>query len=191
MNSQEVGTNFASISYRFVRIHPNLILVHPPCLPYHPEDTTHAPRHAPRPQATCAQLGAWLCVRVCGCWCEVWDGFGCVSGWVAATSSHTPTHKTASAPRNKPQVIHRPTSKNNHTPIHKPTQTHTPDTKLHPHTNTPPRARTNPHTHAQTHTHTQTICPPRIPSHDISTMQVCVGMCGWVVGVYGCGGKAV
>ena len=41
------------------------------------------------------QLDAWLCVWVCGCWCEVWDGFVCVCGQVAPTSSHTNTQTHA------------------------------------------------------------------------------------------------
>ena len=67
-------------------------------------------------------------------WCEVWDGFVCVCGRVAPTSSHTPTHRRMPARRHKQEVMHPPTCKPNHTPIHKPTQIHTPHTKAHPHT---------------------------------------------------------
>ena len=82
----------------------------------------------------CVSMGPWLCVWVCGCWCEVWDGFVCVCGRVAPTSSHTPTHRRMLARRHKQEVMHPPTCKPNHTPIHKPTQIHTPHTKAHPHT---------------------------------------------------------
>ena len=82
----------------------------------------------------CVSMGPWLCVWVCGCWCEVWDGFVCVCGRVAPTSSHTPTHRRTPARRNKQEVTYPPTCKPNHTTIHKPTQTHTPHTKAHPHT---------------------------------------------------------
>ena len=82
----------------------------------------------------CVSMGPWFCVWVCGCWCEVWDGFVCVCGPVAPTSSHTPTHRRTPARRNKQEVTHPPTCKPNHTTIHKPTQTHTPHTKAHPHT---------------------------------------------------------
>ena len=82
----------------------------------------------------CVSMGPWLCVWVCGCWCEVWDGFVCVCGQVAPTSSHTPTHRRTPARRNKQEVTHPPTCKPNHTTIHKPTHTHTPHTKAHLHT---------------------------------------------------------
>ena len=93
----------------------------------------------------CVSMGPWLCVWVCGCFCEVWDGFVCVCGRVAPTSSHTPTHIRMPARRNKKEVMHPPTCKPNHTPY------------TNPHKTTHPTQR-------HTHTHVHMLQVPRVPA---------------------------
>ena len=90
----------------------------------------------------CVGVYPWVRGCVCGCWCEVWDGFVCVCGRVAPTSSHTPTHKRTPAHRNK-SCIH---------PHANPT--------IHPYTN--PHKPTHP-TQRHTHTHVHTLPVAKVP----------------------------